>query len=301
VPRAVPPIPQSSARLRGEAAHQARIFAALERVRADCDAAARRAADPVEFVHRYRARADQELVALLASSLAFGNVKALRAKIEDALGRIGPSVARAADDPAALRKRLAGWRHRVYVADDAARLLVGGRRVQRAAGSLGAALGAELARTGDLRSALSAWTRAIKVAGGLDRAARGGRRGPGHILADPGAGSAAKRVLLMVRWMARPADGVDLGLWDVPLSRLLVPVDVHIHRLGFNLGFTARKSADWKAAEEITAALARFDASDPVKYDFALCHLGMLQRCPSRRDAERCQGCGIQTVCRHWR
>ena len=117
MPRAVQPRPESSARARGEAAHQARIFAALERVRADCDAAARRAADPVEFVHRYRARADQELVALLASALAFGNVKALRAKIEDALARIGPSVARAADDPAALRKRLAGWRHRVYVAD----------------------------------------------------------------------------------------------------------------------------------------------------------------------------------------
>ena len=100
--------------------------------------------------------------------------------------------------------------------------------------------------------------------------------------------------------MARPADGVDLGLWDVSTALLVIPVDTHIHKLGRNLGFTARKNVSWKAAEEITAALRRFDAGDPVKYDFALCHLGMLQRCPSRRDAELCRGCGIKAVCRHW-
>jgi uncharacterized protein (TIGR02757 family) len=263
--------------------------------------AARRAADPVEFVHRYRDPASQELVALVASSLAFGNVKALRAKIEDALTRIGPDVAAAADDRRRLGKQLETWRHRVYRGDDLARLLVGARRVQLRAGSLGAALASELGRhDGALRPALAAWVRAIRREGGLDRAAAGGRRGPGHILADPAAGSAAKRILLMLRWMVRPADGVDLGLWDVPPAQLLIPVDVHIHRLGYNLGLTDRRVANWKAAEEITAALARFDPDDPVKYDFALCHLGMLQRCPSRRDPVRCEGCGIMPVCRHW-
>ena len=79
-----------------------------------------------------------------------------------------------------------------------------------------------------------------------------------------------------------------------------MPVDTHIHKLGRNLGFTRRKGATWKAAEDITAALRRFDPEDPVKYDFALCHLGMLQRCPSRRDPVRCEGCGIIEVCRHW-
>jgi endonuclease III len=100
--------------------------------------------------------------------------------------------------------------------------------------------------------------------------------------------------------MVRPADGVDLGLWEVPTSALLVPVDVHIHKLGRNLGFTRRKTTSWKTTEEITEALRAFDPADPVKYDFALCHLGMLRRCPSRRDAVRCRGCGVQSVCRHW-
>jgi uncharacterized protein (TIGR02757 family) len=267
-------------------------------VRASCDVAARREADPVGIVHRYTRRADREIVALIASSLAFGNVKALRAKIEDALARLGPGIARAADDPVFVSARLEGWRHRVYKGEHLARLIVGARRVQRASGSLGAALSAELDRTCDLRLALSAWTAAIRSAGGLDTATG---RGAQHILADPAAGSAAKRLMLLLRWMSRPADGIDLGLWDIPTSRLLVPVDTHIHKLGYNLGFTSRKSVSWRVAEEITRELARYDADDPVKYDFALCHLGMLQRCPSRRDPVRCEGCGIVDVCRHWR
>jgi uncharacterized protein (TIGR02757 family) len=100
--------------------------------------------------------------------------------------------------------------------------------------------------------------------------------------------------------MVRPADGIDLGMWRVSPARLLVPVDVHIHRLARNLGFTRRSSPSWKTTEEITRALARFDAADPVSYDFALCHMGMLQRCPSRRDASLCEGCGVKPVCIHW-
>ena len=277
-------------------------------MRARCDVDVRRRNDPVEFVHRYGDPHDQELVALVASSLAFGNVKALRAKIEDALARIGPDVARATDDPEALSARLSGWRHRVYRDEDLARLLIGARRVQRAAGSLGAALARELSRTGSLREALSAWTGAIRREGGLDHhdgadGARGSasrRRGGAHILPDPGKGSAVKRLMLLLRWMARPADGVDLGLWPISPALLLMPVDTHIHKLGRNLDLTRRADVSWRTAEEITASLRRFDAADPVKYDFSLCHLGMLQHCPSRRDPVRCEGCGIKSVCRHW-
>ncbi len=267
-------------------------------MRVRCDVAERLHNDPIEIVHRYPDPEDQELVAVLASALAFGNVKAFRPKIEDALRRIGPGVARAADDPEAVGRRLRGWKHRVYRDEDLARLLTGARRVQRASGSLGAALAREIERTGDLREALVAWTGAIRREGGLD--APSARRGGAHILADPGKGSAVKRLMLLLRWMARPADGVDLGLWPISPAALLVPVDTHIHKLGRNLGLTRRKGVSWKTAEEITAALRRFDPEDPVKYDFSLCHLGMLQRCPSRKDPVRCEGCGVKPVCRHW-
>jgi uncharacterized protein (TIGR02757 family) len=309
-----------------ETERQARIGATLDHIRATCDVAARLNADPVGLVHRYGAREDQELVGLACACAAFGNVKAIRAKLDDLLARLGDHPARVADDPAALRARLRGWKHRVFRGDDLARLLAGARAVQRADGSLGARFSRELADRGDLRGALAAWCDAIRDAGGLRAHAPKGsararnspahapkgsararnspaharRRGPAHLLPDPRGPSGCKRLLLYLRWMARPADGVDLGLWDLGPEHLLIPVDVHIHRLGKNLGFTRRRAASWRTAEEITAALRRYDPHDPAGYDFSLCHMGMLQRCPSRRDARRCEGCGVKPVCIHW-
>lgn len=292
----------------------AAIKSALDSVCARTDRAARRDADPVGFVHRYADPADRELVALVAASLAFGNVKAIRAKLGDLLARVGPSPSRAADRPSALARRLDGWVHRVFRGEDVAKLLAGARRVQREAGSLGEAFVAALAaaddaRAGDapedaVREALALFTERLRRAGGLPLPGEtdpSGRRGPSHLLSNPRAGGGAKRLLLFLRWMARPADGIDLGLWDVPCSRLVIPVDVHIHKLSRNLGFTRRRDVSWRTAVEITRALARFDRDDPVRYDFSLCHLGMLQRCPSRRDASRCEGCGVKPVCVHWR
>jgi uncharacterized protein (TIGR02757 family) len=256
-------------------------------------------------VHRYDDPADKELVALVAACIAFGNAKVIRAKLEDLLARIGPSPARAAEDAKALQVRVRGWRARVFRGDDVAKLLSGARTVQLRHGSLGALFEAELAKAAAavddaeaLRAALGAWVDAIRAAGGLRRDGR--RRGPAHLLPDPRGPSGCKRLLLLLRWMVRPADGVDLGMWNVPPGRLLVPVDVHIHRLARNLGLTRRQSPSWKTTEEITRALARFDAADPVSYDFALCHMGMLQRCPSRRDPALCEGCGVKPVCVHW-
>jgi uncharacterized protein (TIGR02757 family) len=288
-----------------------RVKAALDAVRAGCDVEARRNADPVGIVHRYPHPADRELVALAASCVAFGNAKVIRAKLEDLLARVGPRPSLAADDPKALQASLEGWRARVFRGDDLAKLLSGARRIQREHGSLGALFEAELARAtaaaakagatdaDGLREALAAWCDALRKAGGLRR--DGVRRGPAHLLPDPRGPSGCKRLLLLLRWMARPADGIDLGMWNVAPARLLMPVDVHIHRLARNLGFTRRRDTSWKTTEEITRALARFDAADPVSYDFALCHMGMVQRCPSRRDPALCAGCGVKPVCIHWR
>ena len=275
------------------------ILAVLDDVRARCDAEARKRNDPVGYVHRFTNPLDRELVALLASALAFGNVKTIRAKIEEALDRIGPEIALASTDRASLLRALRGFKHRLFTASDVASLLAGARRVQLDHGSLGQALRAAFdASGGDLQNALISWTSAIRKAGGLDRPTT--RRGPAHILGDPSKGSAVKRLHLLLRWMIRPADGVDLGAWPLPASALLIPVDTHIHKLSRNLGFTSRRDVSWRTSAEITAALSRFDPSDPVKYDFSLCHMGMLQRCPSRRDPVRCEGCGIVSVCRHW-
>jgi uncharacterized protein (TIGR02757 family) len=284
----------------------------LDDVRAKCDVRARLEVDPVGVVRRYRDPLDRELVGLVAAGIAFGNVKTIRKKLEEILERVDGSAEggtsrtkmreplhKKAEDARALKKSLAGFRHRVFVGDDIARLMIGARRVQQKYGSLGARFAGLVERSG-FREGLAALCDDIRDAG--DLRVRDGRRGPAHLLADPRAGSGVKRLVLWVKWMVRPDDGVDLGQWKGVAPRvLLIPVDTHIHKLSRNLGFTSRKDTSWKTAEEITAALARFDRDDPTKYDFSLCHLGMLQRCPSRRDPKRCEGCPVMPVCRHWK
>jgi uncharacterized protein (TIGR02757 family) len=298
-------------------ARSRRIHRALDDLRARTDMQARLAADPVQFLHRFRDPGSQELIGLVGACIAFGNAKTIRARIDDIIDRLGDDgtsralpgrgqsqkpgeldIARAVDDEARVHAQLRGWKHRVFRGEDVAKLLVGARRVQRADGSLGARFERELFERGTLREALAAFCDAIREEGGLRPSST--RRGPSHLLPDVHGASACKRLMLYLRWMVRPADGVDLGLWNVDPNLLLVPLDTHVHKLSRNLGFTRSRQATWVAAEEITAELRRFDARDPVKYDFALCHLGMAQRCPSRRDAKRCEGCGVKPVCRHW-
>jgi uncharacterized protein (TIGR02757 family) len=93
----------------------------------------------------------------------------------------------------------------------------------------------------------------------------------------PAAGSTCKRLNMYLRWMVRPDDGIDLGLWkSVPVSKLMMPVDTHVAALSVKLGITNRETVDWKMAEEITAVLRRIQPGDPVRYDFSLCRAGMV-------------------------
>ncbi len=92
---------------------------------------------------------------------------------------------------------------------------------------------------------------------------------------NPQKGSACKRMNLFLRWMVRK-DELDFGLWEeIPKDKLLIPVDVHIARICKQLKLTKKKNVSWKMAEEITEKLKKFDSEDPVKYDFAICHIGM--------------------------
>ncbi len=90
-------------------------------------------------------------------------------------------------------------------------------------------------------------------------------------------GSAAKRLNMFLRWMVRDdGRGVDFGLWkSISPSQLYIPLDVHSGRIARMLGLLTRKQNDWKAVEELTFELRKFDPQDPVKYDFALFGLGV--------------------------
>lgn len=244
------------------------------------------AADPVAFPRRYAGRDDQETAALIAASLAFGRVASIRAKAGDAFARMGSSPAAYVDglDASRARRDFASWRHRMAGPGHLIALLAGIREVRARFGSLEAAYPAALSA----REALTRFAKALR-----------GKRDPGILLADPGLGGACKRLNLFLRWMVRPEDGIDLGLWtSVSPARLVIPLDTHIHRIARYTGLTRLKTARWETAADITRNLARLDPSDPLKYDFALCHLGIAGDCPRRRVPAICARCDLNPICR---
>lgn len=98
-------------------------------------------------------------------------------------------------------------------------------------------------------------------------------------VATPARKSSCKRLNMFLRWMVRQDDkGVDFGLWkNISPRQLLMPLDVHVDRIARRLGLLTRKQTDWVSVIELTENLRTFDATDPVKYDFALFGVGVLE------------------------
>ena len=99
-------------------------------------------------------------------------------------------------------------------------------------------------------------------------------------IATPARKSSCKRLNMFLRWMVREDDkGVDFGLWkSIKPAQLLIPLDVHVDRVARRLGLLQRKQTDWLSVLELTENLRKFDAEDPVKYDFALFGAGVLEQ-----------------------
>jgi len=99
-------------------------------------------------------------------------------------------------------------------------------------------------------------------------------------IASPAKNSSCKRLNMYLRWMVRnDRKGVDFGMWKkISPSQLICPVDVHVARAARHFNLLKRKQVDWQAAVELTNELRKFDSDDPVKYDFALFGLGVLER-----------------------
>jgi uncharacterized protein (TIGR02757 family) len=278
----------------------------LDALDASLDREARLKSDPVELPRRYRSPDDQEVAGLLAACLAYGRADLFKPILVRLLDQLGDSPARAveafatAPDPASL----SWFRYRFNRPADLAALLAGVGYVRTARGSLGARF-ADLFRAhgggpAALRPALGAFAAELREAPPVARLlARRGPRGLRHLLPDPSGPGAAKRLNLYLRWMVRGPDAVDLGAWQgVPRSALLVPLDTHVMRVSRCLGLTRRSDASWRTAEEITLSLRRIDPADPIRFDFALCHLGMSGTCPARVRPSACLACPLVTVCR---
>ena len=291
-------------------ARAARLAPLLDQFQRGFDAASRLAADPVEFPRRYADPGDAEVAGLLAACLAYGRADVFKPRLEGVLAAAGGSPAAFAERLARApdASPLAGFRYRFNRAEDVAALLAAAGWLRLRHGSLGARF-AELFREAAARVPAEAWpVRAAlaRLARELREApparallARRGSRGFRFLCPDPAGAGASKRWALYLRWMVRGPDGVDLGLWrGVPPAALVVPLDTHVARVARCLGLTDRRSLGWRTAEEVTRALRLLDPDDPVRFDFALCHLGMSGRCPARRDPARCAACPLAAACR---
>jgi uncharacterized protein (TIGR02757 family) len=259
------------------------------------------AADPVHRVRRYADPRDREVAGFCAAALAFGRVASVLQSIDRLFAVLGPSPAAFVRrfDPKA-HPELRPLVHRWVNGRDLAALLLVLRRMLETSGSLegffleGYSIGHD-----DVGPALDSFcARALR----FDLTAvygrrNGSRQGVCHFFPRPSAGSACKRLNLFLRWMVRK-DDVDLGVWTrVPASKLIVPLDTHIIRLGRCLRLTTHRTPGWKMAAEITAGLRTLSAGDPVRYDFSLCHIGMAGLCGDGTSRGNTQ-CPLKGVCR---
>jgi uncharacterized protein (TIGR02757 family) len=259
------------------------------------------AADPVQFVHRYRDPADREVVAFCAAALAFGRVASVLSSIDALLGVLGPHPARfvRAFEPRAHRDTLGRLVHRWTRGEDLAALLTILRGMLEAEGSLEAFfLAGDDERAADIEGALESFScRAMELLPRGPRRVTGSGPGVRYFFPRPSAGSACKRLNLFLRWMAR-RDAIDPGVWSrLSPARLVVPLDTHVIRVGRCLRLTRYTSPGWRMAAEITSSLRRIDPLDPVRYDFSLCHLGMMNACGFNRPQGDAQ-CPLRGVCR---
>jgi uncharacterized protein (TIGR02757 family) len=251
-------------------------------MRAFLDDAARRfntpafiAGDPISVPHRFARLQDREIMAFWAATLAWGQ----RTTIIQSANRLADLMENAPYDFIVNhleqdRARFLDFKHRTFQATDTLWFLEFFQNFYRKNTSLEAAFARHLGPD-DLT---------------VERALRGfhedffdhplaPQRTRKHV-ATPARGSTCKRLNMFLRWMVRrDAGGVDFGAWQaIRPAQLLIPLDVHVERVARRLGLLQRKQTDWQAVLELTENLRAFDPDDPVRYDFALFGLGVLEK-----------------------
>ncbi len=256
--------------------------------------------DPVSFPRRYPHPQDAEVVGWIAASLAYGRVASFQGVIARilALSEGAPYDYFLNFNPKKARAHFEKLAYRFQTPQDLFVFACLIHRVLQEYGRIGTSVLACYRREEtDIGPTLSRWVSKLR-----DQVKDEMTPGLCHLLPSPDAGSACKRLNLYLRWMVRARDGIDLGLWsEISPSQLIIPLDTHIIRISRYLGLTRRATPDWKMAQGITRSLLKFDASDPLKYDFVLCHLGISGACPISARFERCAACALRPACRRGR
>lgn len=226
--------------------------------------------DPISVPHLFSDKNDIEIAGFLASTIAWGNRKAIVKSAHRMMSFMGNEpyrfVMEASDDEIL---NLVNYVHRTFNGGDFTYFVMALRMIYKEHGGIGDFFEKSYAESGDMRVVLNDFWELFFSMEHLKRVEK-------H-LSSIAKGAACKRLNMYIRWMARKDDlGVDFGLWQtIPMSALYLPLDVHTGNMGRMMGLLTRKQNDWKSVEQITAALREFDANDPVKYDYALFGAGI--------------------------
>lgn len=224
--------------------------------------------DPLEWVYRFEETADREIAGFIASAFAFGRVGQILVTLERVFRIMGPhpSAYLAGATRESLKRDFNGFVYRFVRDHHLTDFLYGLSCLVKSFGSLEQCFGAGVSHE---------YETVIPAMAFLVKQIRQHGPEPGYLLADPHKGSACKRMNLFLRWMARK-DEVDPGLWSVlSPSRLIIPLDTHMHTIARKLGLTTRGQADMRTALYVTEAFAGINETDPVKYDFSLTRFGI--------------------------
>lgn len=233
------------------------------------------AADPIAIPHRFGRRQDREIMGFWTAMLAWGQRKTILAKASELVTLMdGAPYDFVLGHRESDLQRMLSFRHRTFNDTDLLYFMAFFRHHYEVSDTLETAfLGGWRADHETVEEALNGFHRYFFS---LEHVPERTRK---HVPA-PLRKSTCKRLNMFLRWMVRRDDkGVDFGCWSsIRPDQLVMPLDVHVERVARRLGLLQRPSRDWEAALELTRRLREFDPEDPVRYDFALFGMGVLEK-----------------------
>jgi len=231
--------------------------------------------DPVQFIYNYKKKDDQEIIAFLCSTLALGRVEQIIKTCKILISKLGDSPQKKILDDSFIFL-FSDFKHRFFDGADITTLLTTLRLILLEYGTLENLFISELKNNKqNYINALNAF--ALKIKTKLLRQNNSIKK---NLIAIPQDLSACKRLCLFMKWMIRK-DSIDPGVWNNKLAHLkkelIIPLDAHIAKFARKANITNRKNNNWTTAVEITKFLKKLNPDDPLKYDFAICHLNINQ------------------------
>ena len=260
--------------------------------------------DPIGIVHEYEDFRDQELVAFISSTFSFGNVTYIRKTLKKILAKLGEHPVNTLLNMSYQKNNVLfkNCSYRWINSDAIEAFILVLSSVFKKYGSLENCFLKEYKKdTETLRGSLTHFRNQLINEGRNLKIEEKARNGLHYLLPDPSKSSPCKRFNLFLRWVVRPSDGIDLGLWhSIHTKQLTIPLDTHIAKICVQIGLTKRKSMNYLMAEEITNSLKKIDPIDPTRFDFAISRLGILKHCPKKCIMQICCECPIKELCVNW-